>query len=64
MSKSPDQVGPDSDPYLDRLEPDEWQDEPLEDDDEECADCKRCGECLPINELETTPNGLLCSACA
>ena len=59
MSKYPDQVGPDSDPYLDRLEPDEWQDEPLEEDDEECAICKGCGKPYPIDELED----FLCSAC-
>ena len=64
MSKFPYQVGPDSYPYLDRLEPDEWQDEPdEEEDEEERAACKRCGEWLPIDELEHTPNGFLCSAC-
>jgi len=62
MSKSPDQVGPDSDPYLDRLEPDEWQDEPPE-DDEECVFCKDCRRCSPIDEMQDTPNGFLCSMC-
>jgi len=63
MSKYPDQVGPDSDPYLDRLEPEEWQDEPLEDDDEECVFCKGCRRCFPIDEMQDTPNGFLCSMC-
>jgi hypothetical protein len=44
-----DRVGPESDPYLDRVEPEEWEDQ---DEDQEVANCHACSAEWPLEEMQ------------